>query len=233
MSAIVQYNGSDDQFAEIDNTSTCRSIPIGSSWTSLRIGVRWCISGSDYADVVNNPRTAMGLSHGNAEFFNTSSTANHFVGLWGQDSTDVNGYPQRYPWASWTWSNVWGIANVNTWKVENGNLTLINQSFTNLYEPLVTKYPNRCYTLLEFIRGSPNWTITSFHYVQGTQDMNIQDLYNWCHNIPVFLSFYSSTTPGLIFVDEGTYGLLDTFCFYWNSTSHKARISDIMIVPFI
>ena len=30
-------------------------------------------------------------------------------------------------------------------------------------------------------------------------------------------------------IDEGTYGILDTFCFYWSDTSHAANIHDIII----
>ena len=234
-SATIQYNGSDDQFAKISNTTICRTLDVGNDWNWLRIGIRWCISGSGVI-ITDYPRTAIGLSHGNASFTGNTSAANHFVGLWGQDDATGTGQPSTYPWGLYDWFNIpgGGTNYVNTWKVENGVSTLLDHQYPGYpyaRSPQVYAYPNRSFTMVEYKKGSPNWSFSSWHMWFANGDENLDTLTKWCYQASPDTATPSNYLPvsSTFAVDEGTFGALDTFCFYWSPTTHTACVSDIII----
>jgi len=242
MSAII-YNGggATDNLVSVYNQSICRPFSIAGGWNRIRIGIRWNIYGTS-TNITGYPRAAMGLSNGNIVFNETLSTATHFLGLWGQDDTSPTGEPSQYVYGNNFLHNfyyyVWGgeIHTVNYWKVENG-------VSTNVGSFAYGNGPSECYdtfhvTILDITKGSPNWSISSEHLLDGFDNnilMTTEDLERGCNEYsPDYLynnisNYYLTSTPTLVPIDEGTYGTLDTFCFYWSNTSHAANIHDIII----
>jgi hypothetical protein len=244
MSATILYRSpgtSTDKCLSIVSASACRTLSVGSNWNRLRIGILWGISGSN-VDIINTPRTAFGLSNGSIQFFNSSSSATHFFGLWGQDGSSSLSLPASYPnlgggWG-WTFQSIWGNGpsknSVNIWKVENGVSTIITrQNDNNLAQASLLGFtPNKSMTILDYTKQSPSWSFASGHGFGSGYDSPFSELYNWCTQItPTYTpvgsyGLYSSVNA---LIDEATYGNLDTICFYWSPTTHAAYISDIIV----
>lgn len=156
------------------------------------------------------------------------------------------------------YKNIWGIAaSMEVWQVQTSSAIITAAGWesnnTNIPSPQVSCTDSvRTGFLIEFVKSSSashtTWSINAggTSYLNSLQDLiSTSSLSTWCtQQAPVFTpaghtsigalrlpqGSYPMTSPILTWtIDEGTYGPLDTVCFYWNKPTPAVNISDVMV----
>jgi hypothetical protein len=160
MSQIIQRIISSEAVhrAVLQNSQDARPLPFGSSWTRLRIGLR--LHARNYAsDIINTPRFAFGLISGTSNLFGDGSTS-HFVGV-------------RLNAATWT------LTGSNRFLVPNGSIIPIKKIGTTVTSGSAffpasqwgigagadSAVADRTVFFVDFIKGSPNYSIQCFSWI--------------------------------------------------------------------
>lgn len=207
-----------------------RTLTIGSSWSTLRLGIRLSINDFNSLGAINliSPSLFIGLCSGSSAAFGASSTTNalgirtagnliYHAGspaVWGADSSPPTMYPCK---------------RVATTLTTGG--TAYSTAIKLSQDPATSRQA----LVLEIVKGSPNFTLEyACNNTDGT-DLAIATLLTAMEgaamsNVVTALGAkYARTTPMNFAFDEGA-GSLDSINIFWGSTIATLEISDVLFV---
>lgn len=230
----ITIGGIEDRRLNLSNSQAARVITIGTSWTRLRVGIRFAFD--DYgANILTTPRLYLGAisspSVGMANGPLTNATS-HFVGLITATAT----------WARNAPSPVWYNLATGSMYAKKINSTISTVAGTNVSVG-VSGQPNlrRNIILVDILKGSPNFTITicmpsgvaitgdvtqSAHLAEAMSKSALTDAATYIASIET--GSYVGNATGALAVDEGANGFLNAVCVAWDRSSPSLNISDLM-----
>ncbi len=153
----ITIGGIEDRRLVLTNSSAARIINIGTSWSTLRIGIRMCCedTGADYPNTTRFYFGAMSNPDSTLSNGPLTATCSHFVGFI-CDSNPNAGYPRRIagPPVQYTLNSDRHYAK----KVVN---TITSAAGTNMNArwSINGATPPRVVMMVELVKGSPNFTI--------------------------------------------------------------------------
>lgn len=234
MAVSILSAGRPDQRLVLSNGQWAAKLAIGSSWNSIRIGVRWAVTDSGvstgsgskiYVGMMSNPAT--GLTNGPL----TTSTS-HFVGLMNSGVNTRSASPNRY-----------SISNFRFTKRINSTETLHGGGLGNMFVNC-TPASYRNAFVVDIIKGSPNFSLGVCSCGSGTGAVNIdisETLLKDSMVLPAFSDVdesletagggttgYNATSGASVMaVDEATDGVLNSIVLAWNQTSIDFEFSEV------
>lgn len=196
----------------------------GSSWTKMRIGIRYCVPGG--GSIVGTPQLVFGMASGNTNGFGSSTTDN-FIGV-------------RTTTGTWTQSGTSG--NLRYESISHKLCTRIGSTLTDHASAITStniinaEHDKRCFILLQIEKGSPNYTIrmvvsnntsTASHDVTDSELEQFMDLDDALTSPGTIVSGYTTVaTNNTIAMDE-VGGSLDHIHLYWDKISVGWEIDDV------
>lgn len=216
----------------LTNAQACRTLSTGSSWTRLRIGLRWSIAHSTYA--VGTVGIFVGVTNGVSNVW-ASASCNHALGVY----YDLS--------AATSITNAVGIGNgLFVKRVGTTNTTLnagylVHASTVNAIALTSSTIRNCCY-VIELVKKAGNiyaanaaggTSGSAGSYANKTPEQMIDAmLQTTIANCASSLSLTNSAgereaTAGA--VDEGTNGSFDSVCVYWRNPTYFLELADVMV----
>lgn len=219
--------GIDDKRIDLDNSQFARVMSIGTTWNSIRIGLRWSFTDSG-GNITGTPRFAFGVCSGTTNIFG-DATCDNFVGAISNT-------------ASWTrnagppvWYNSGGFTGPYMWTARKvgASLTLGNELFAGSGESFAvaadpaTGY--RSVMLLTITKGSPNYTLQLFYTLAAYNvDVSYADFYALVDAAVPARTNYLTSLSRTIACDEST-GSFNAVNFHWSKASPNIELSDIAV----
>jgi len=225
MSAILQriVNSETDKRVVLSNSELKRKMTFGTSWTKLSIGVRWAVRSNGFS-LPEFPSFAVGVMRGTANGYGALST-DHWVGVRSANSAwNYNAGPPAY----------FSVPNSSLpLPTKRVGTTLTNPSGVNSSS---TTYPGapslvRGVWIVRIYKGSPNYDIARFYPGTGvTTDVSYADFLGLMNTqIPSRTGYSLYTASGLVGVNEGVDGGLDSVSVYWGRGAVPVEISDVVV----
>lgn len=227
----------EDRRLVLQNSQVARVINIGTSWSTLRIGVRWSMDDTGFS-IGGTPRLYMGMMSGpTAGMANGPLTdlTSHFVGF-----VSTTGIMTRTagPYYSVTDTSS-SSSNIYAKKVGS---TLTLGSGTGIAISGVQAAPSskRSAFIVEIVKGAPNFTINICRpNAAPVNDIATSNVLKQAMEATLMTDAatilatatggtYGGTPTGTVAVSEGTNGYLDAICVAWDRSSPALHISDIM-----
>jgi hypothetical protein len=229
----ITVSSVEDRRLVLNNAQAARVIDIGSSWSTLRLGIRYCVDDTG-ANITGTPRFYLGLL--------ASPSAGMANGPLGLVTSHFLGF--RSGFATWTRQ----VGPPINYIAENGDLNRLIKKVNNTVTTTgtgiairagVNAVPNRSALIIEIVKGSPNFTINFCSPIGAPSDIpNPNAMINAFQlatmaNIATYLNglfsgSYSANPTGTIAVDEGTNGSLNAICVAWDRSVPVMRISEIL-----
>jgi hypothetical protein len=224
----------DDRRLVLANAQAARVINIGTSWTQIRIGVRFAFDDTG-ADILTNPGFWLGmLASPSASMANGPLTAatSHFVGFlstqatWTRENAPNTTYRLT---SSAGGTSVKRVGNTTTASAAGGGknttwVSAVPASRRNVHGVEITKgAPNFNIRLLSAV-SAPVTDITSAQFLTAMGQTTIAQAATYLQSLG---SSYTSTDNDNIAVSEATDGFLNAICVAWNRTPNSVHISDI------
>jgi hypothetical protein len=229
--------GIEDHRLVLGNAQAARIMTIGSSWTTIRLGMRFCfddaganITGTPrfYFGVMSNP--TLGLTNGPLSGASTS----HFVGMISADTTWTRAtVPTRYSWST----NAFYAKKVGSTITTASNLS-VNTIMSA--DPTVTRRA----MIMQIVKGSPNFSITiitsdnagavtDMPYTAILTAMEIATM----AGVNTFLNATYGTYSGgsnsaNLAVNEASNGELNAICLAWDRTTTNIHCSELLFTQF-
>lgn len=227
MANLITLN--EEQNLELLDEEIGRKISVGSTWNSLRIGVRLYVD-STLTSYYMAPPFICGLCSGDTNMYH-SDTTTHFVGL-------------RTPTIDWTSYSTYGMLFDKSWTSGDNDLKIvkkINNTLTTFTTPsgrtfgaIKSDAPFPSCFALDIIKGDPNWTFNIYTSTPDTQ-RGYEDFIRLMHNPSVptqYLAYKRTASVAAIDIDELTNGYLDTINLGWFSPLYKLYIADVAYSVF-
>lgn len=220
-------DGTADYRAKMRNSNFVRSIPIGTNWTSIRVGMRYCFYSEGTLGpytLIGFPRVIVGMNSGKAK--PVWNSPDHFAGLVSSSG-------------NWTWTaaSAGNYAYFTTQMqpgVRIGNsFTLSSGTFGTSALPTDPTQPNRRVMFVDITKGTPNWTFYGFYGRVGQHssaiDVTLLQFQQVMANVQSTpsLSDHTYNGPVTMAVDEATNGYLDTPCWAWGQIEPWLEICDV------
>lgn len=208
----------------LQNSNFARLVPIGTSWNSVRVAIRYAGNNTG-ANIAGTPRLAVGLCAGTSNIFLDASTT-HWVGA----LTNL---------ATWTWHAASGGnmayygANWAAAKKIGSTITIGGTMSTCSITADATTTTRR-FMFVDIIKGSPNYTINGF-YPAGVNVAAAPDvLYtDWLSQFDVASPSFTNHTYNsgtTLAVDEATDGTLNAVNVAWNQLTPTIEICDVAVL---
>jgi hypothetical protein len=220
--------GIDDKRVVLSSAQGARLLAIGSTWTDLRVGLRWAVNGT--AAISGSPRFFVGLCSGTANKYGNLTTT-HAVGI-------------RPSAATWTYASVaptyYSMGAIYA-------VRKVGSTESTLHTSLLSTAPYICANpatnmnpwMIQFKKnGGTNWGIrangpsnSTAHLTHRTQAelvgaMEGSDFGSAATALGVYGGIERSVT-----VDEAA-GLLDAVCVHWDRSSVTVEIAEIVVAVF-
>lgn len=206
----------DDRRLVLSNARAARTFDIGTSWTSLMLGVRMSINGSS-ANIAS-ANMVFGACSGVANVYG-DQTPKHIVGL------KVNNGGSAWTFGSHFWApSAKALVNVS------GVDTLYGTPSGSNYTSDVTL---RVGHFVKIDKGSPNFTVTwAGCTFSAATDLTLNQFQSLMETAIANFStvkgnYGQQGTVSTVAVNEGTNGSLDSCCFYWSNVGETLEISDV------
>jgi len=232
----VTIGGIVDKRLVLGNAQVARVLNVG-TWTTLRIGVRFCFD--DFGGIVYGPpRLCIGLlSSPSGTNGPLGETTSHFVGF----RTAANFLRTTTAGIVYYAITTNGVEFCS--KVGNTVTSLFNSFSNNMSATPATNIWPIFIELTKAGPGSPvNWSMSLIHWNQtivnrhitkaemltAMETSNSTTLTAYMDSLISGTPYTNNPVTGTISVNEATNGTLDSVCVAWDRTSPLVRISEIM-----
>lgn len=221
---IVQHTiGTTTNYASQSNSRFARPLPFSTTWTKLRIAVRWGLTDSG-ANLTSTPGFAVGVCSGTSNIYGDATVTN-FCGVINNAATLTRATgPIRY-----TGLGLRPGKKVNTTQTLGG--TNVNAS---LYQFITIDASVRTALFVDITKGSPNYTFDIFYPTNSAvADISMANFLAQVElTTPALTNYTYSVTAGssqTLAVDESA-GTFDTLNFYWDRTVSTLDSDELYIV---
>lgn len=213
----------EDKRLVLQKASFARPLDFGTSWNSIRIGLRYCMTDSG-ANITGTPRFAIGVCSGTTNILGDASPTNWVGGITNAGTwTRFAGPNPTYYYPGG------GGANFYPAESHGGALTI---GGTQLGTFLIGAQPADGYRNMLFVqitKGSPNYTLGMFYNSTSVVDVSSEQFYTTIEaSVPAF-SGYSNATPRTIAASEGP-GAFNALNIWWNQDVANMEFCDIAVV---
>lgn len=211
-----------EQAIAMENSAFARTLSIGTSWTKLRIGIRFHFRDLGVAPS-GTPRFAMGFCSGTTNIMGDASVT-HWVGL----ITDT---------ATWGYApgSHYGSITLSPAKKVGSTLTVGSSLTTTMGIPgrAADNVPDRMMLFADIEKGSPNFAFSSFWPgpTSAVDASRANFLSRMEESTPSAFSTHTFTTGGSLAVSEAD-GTLNAINIAWDRASFAAEICDIAVARF-
>lgn len=222
-SSILLRNigGTDDKRIVLSNSQFARVMDIGTTWTRVRVGIRFCVRDTG-GSLASTPRLFVGLSSGTSNLFGDATTQ-HALGVWTANPSWVRATsPTRYLLGNNpSWNSVKRVGTTNT------------TSSTGLpSETYILSTPEtggRGVQFVDITKGSPNFTIGAFQRFQfsGGIDVSLTEFLTQMEVASPSLTDHQFTNASTLAVDEAVDGFFNAVHVYWDRSTPEIEISDL------
>ncbi len=234
MSSFVTTSFSDgnDISLQVNREEWVRTLTIGSSWTHIRIGLLWQVTGTSTIAASNG--FAMGMCSGTAHPFADPVTTTNFVGIYANNGLTFNSNAPN-DWFQFANTMLFGATKVgSTLTTSGGNFA----DSVGMWVPNTAVTHRRGIIFVDITKGSPNYTlgITMPTNSSVTHDFTINNLLVGMNES--FGSILSAEFPGLMSTgntpdstmaaSEGP-GAFDTVNIYSNFLNNPMEIQEIAV----
>lgn len=217
--AEVEKGFSPDNHLWVRATAFTRKFAF-SSWSKLRLALRvTAYPRSETVQYPPCPQFAIGLCSSTGAGYLPAGTTGHFLGWAGNKS--------RASQTGGTTSTSFPVQNL--YKHGTTESTGSDASFESAFAMTSN---SRSAVILDFTKGSPNWTLGFFGRNNSTDDIDLDDA-AWSALLtaePPVAGRHVYDTRTFAEPDEGTYGTLDRFNVYWDSFYFSLKIHDMNVV---
>lgn len=207
----------------MENSAFARTLSIGTSWTKLRVGIRFHFRDLGSAPS-GTPRFAIGLCSGTTNIMGDASVT-HWVGL----ITDT------LTWGYAAGSH-YGSISLNPAKKVGSTLTVgaALTSAMGIPARAADNVPDRMMLFADIEKGSPNFAFSSFWPgpISSIDASRAQFLSRMEEATPSAFSTHTFTTGGSLAVDEAD-GVLNAINIAWDRASFAAELCDIAVARLV
>jgi hypothetical protein len=214
------------------NHQCARIMSFQSTWTRLRIGTRLAIEDTG-GNISGTPRFYMGLLASPSAGLDNgplSVATSHFVGV-RQDGAAITrnaGPPINYG------TTIVAVTKVGT--TVGGSLSLGTAIISGT--PATSRYA----WVVEFLKGSPNWTVTSLGLGNSASGIDVPydamvqameaDTMAGAEAVLDAYGTYTDTATGSLPVNEATNGFVNAVCFAWDRSTVDLEWSELLFSKF-
>ena len=228
---IVDISGSN--FINIEKTTISRQIPIGTDWTKLAIGMRFCWEniGTDTVPTTPSREGFLGVCAGIKWPVGRNSPI-HALGTTIVPFRGIDGDPQRLQMAECLWVRKIGsttdyAASLSRWWIQSiAYLPADNGNTTAAWVLQITKGSPWVINLISKANSSgedipPEVSLDTFRQAMLTSDATT-----------VGTLIGGSSRARNVTIDEDTNGYFDTLCLYWPLETPSLFVSELSVVKF-
>lgn len=217
-----------DKRIQLSNSNFARlwSSTLGTSWTKIRLAVRFGITDSG-SNITGSPRFAFGIQVGTTNLFMDAGGPSHWCGFLSVDS-------------SWSRSTSGGVGYYSIDSATGGapqkkiNTTITSGGVFGTVAPIITDATAawRSAFLLDITKGSPNFTFANLRVRSNTTiaDITQTDFLTEIENAAPSFANHSSNGSSTVAIDESTNGFFNAVGIAWNKTAALIELSDLAIV---
>lgn len=208
----------------MENSAFARTLSIGTSWTKLRVGIRFHFRDLGSAPS-GTPRFAIGLCSGTTNIMGDASVT-HWVGLITNTAT----------WGYAAGSHYGSIDLVAAKKVGSTLSTGTSLSGAAMGIPAraADNVPDRMMLFADIEKGSPNFAFSAFWPgpISVIDASRAQFLSRMEEATPSAFSTHTFTTGGSLAVSEAD-GVLNAINIAWDRASFAAELCDIAVARLV
>lgn len=236
MSSFVTtaFSDGNDISLQVNREEWVRTMTIGSSWTHLRIGILYQITGT--ADIAASNGFAMGVCSGTAHPFADPVTTTNFIGIYANNGLHfVSNAPNN--WWQFTNSMLFGATKVGT------TLTTSATNFADsvgMFATVVGGTNRRGILYLDITKGSPNYTLgitlpinggsaTSTDFTINTLLRGMNETFGSILNTEYPGFFNNGNTPDSTMAASEGPGGFDTVNIYSNLLNNPMEIQEVAV----
>jgi hypothetical protein len=204
---------------------------IGTDWEHIRIATAFMCEDTG-GNIANNPlagRWAVGLCSGTTNPYHPTNSVDNFVGYISSDFVW-----SRIAFSTFAEYSISGFSATKVGTTQTNSTGISNRLGSTLGRGGAAKMSCLC---LDFIKGSPNWTINAFFLTNGNSYS-----FDYSHRDNLFKALTvdsrssgavgTTETNGIsIAVDEGTNGSLDHVNIYWPLTNYL-DMQSLLVLKF-
>lgn len=215
---LQTISGNPDHSISMSNGQFARTLSIGTTWTTIRVGVRWHMDNTG-ADLTGTPRLAVGMCAGTTNIFG-DATCDHFVGGLSNAASFTNNAGDFY----------FGTPLFVPAKKVVSTLTT-GTAFGNGVITTPASIANRVPMFIDLTKGSPNFSLRQFILTSGTDlgDVSLSDFLGLMESPAPARTGYTYHAAQTIAVDEATDGYLDSINIAWDRAAAKVQVCDIAV----
>lgn len=220
----ITISSVEDRRMVLSSAQAARVIDIGTNWTRLRIGIRYCIqnTGANYVGADTFYLGAMASPAADMSNGPLTDNTSHFVGF-------IN-------------VNAFYYLNADKYTINSEQLyakkvgaTVTHGSGTNQSHVVTTNNtPYRCVSMVEIVKGTPNFTINQLAQSPGTGNLDVSlTTFKTALSAPTMAEaasaihpWYSGAYTATLAVNEAVDGYLNAVCVAWGFVP-SIYISDI------
>lgn len=205
---------------QLSNGQFGRAIGIGTSWNTVRVGLRWHWT-QDGAN--HTPKLFIGLCSGTSNMFGDATTT-HAAGVYSNAATfTFAATPNRY-----TVGNQWVPAKRVGSTITTGSVMSLGTS--TYHADALANAADRDIFLVDIVKGSPNFTFKIFACGTSVADISTATfLAQMEQATPAITNYLGPSAGTTLAVSEGTDGTFDTVNVSWDLTSINVEICDIAV----
>lgn len=216
-----------DKRIQLSNSNFTRawSTTLGTSWTKIRLAVRFGITDSG-SNITGDPRWAFGIQTG-TNLFMSAGGPDHWCGFLSNNS-------------SWSRSTSGGFAlysiDVSTGGASAkkiGTTVTAGGNFGTI-APIITEAGQafRSVFLLDITKGSPNFTFENIRVRSNTtvSDIDLTTFLTEIENAAPSFANHGSNGSSTVAISEGTNGFFNAVGIAWNKSAALIELSDLSIV---
>jgi hypothetical protein len=225
MSVILQRTISAvvDKRIVLSNSQFARPLPMGSTWTQIRIGFRFHMRDSG-ANLTSTPKFTIGVSSGSTNLFGDATTDN-FVGIQTNNATWTRTSTTHYILSA---NGIFPVKRVGS-TLTLGGVAFNVQSQITLGAAAATA--DRQVYFVDITKGSPNYTLRPFYCNNTLVDQSLNTFLTQMEIASPSLTGYSFPTAQTIAASEAA-GVFNHVNIAWDRTTPEIEICDLAIARF-
>jgi hypothetical protein len=198
------------------NSQFARTLNFGTSWTTMRVGVRMHMSNTGGG--LTAAKFAIGFCSGTSNLFGDATTT-HFVGA--------------YTTGTWAFQTTfYNATSFAAAKRVGSTLTTGAVLFANGAFPCgaASSTADRAAIFVDITKGSPNYSINLFVANNAVPaDMSVASFLSTMEVASPVLGTYTYTSAQTVAVNEGTDGTLDSINISWDHSTPFIEICDVAV----
>lgn len=214
-----------DKRVVLSNSQFARRLPFGTTWQSIRIGIRISMRDTG-ADLASNPRFWFGVCSGSTNLVSDATTTN-FCGCatnattWGRNATRYNKLSAGIVCAT-------RVGSTNTFStganVISGSSLIQNGAALNAAD--------RTLWFIQITKGSPNYTYRGFFcQTDGAADRSHTEMLEQMEQVTPSLTGHAWSNAVVLATSEAA-GTFDHVNISWERTYPEMEISDLVVTRF-